>query len=296
MNATNADIAADDPPTFRQRPGADDDRSPNNASVIAKVRMIVEALPGPGDVVSVSELAREIGLSKSTVSRICAELVEWGIVARVGQAVSLGPRLSQLGALAPFEAGSASHALLSRVAHPIMVDLFVEVRRAVTLSVMAGADTLCIGRVTGTAHEAASIRVGDRGPAHLTAAGRAMLAYGSDADVNRVLGRPLRRLTRYSMVNRELLVRELRDIRESGIATIHEEMRLGRSSMAVPVFSPASGAAVAAIAVSRPEGDQTSADERALRRCGAAVNAALRRVSGAGDPDLGRTEWLLGSR
>jgi DNA-binding IclR family transcriptional regulator len=219
------------------------------------------------------------------VSRICSELIAWGVVARVGQAVQLGARLGELGSRAPLEPGARTcQDSLVELASPHMVDLHTEVRRAVSLSILADTDTMCVARIAGRSDIGRAIDVGERGPAHLTAAGRALLAHGTRADVDRVLGRPLRRLTRYSMVNRDLLLRELQEVERTGIAVIREEMRLGRSSMAVPVFSVRSGTAVAAIAVSSADGRLSGNDERLLRRCGAAVTATLVERNGGAAP------------
>src|SRR5581483_11111902 len=88
-------------------------------------------------------------------------------------------------------------------------------------------------------------RVGGRQPAHCSALGKAMLAYGEDADVDLRV-----RKTKYSISTNAQLAVELAKVRAHGVAFEREESILGFGCVAAPIGSP--GEAVAAVSVCGP--------------------------------------------
>jgi len=60
-------------------------------SVIEKVRCVIETLAAHGPL-GLTALARESGIAKTTVHRLCSELVEWGVLDRSAGAFILGRR------------------------------------------------------------------------------------------------------------------------------------------------------------------------------------------------------------
>ena len=83
-------------------------------------------------------------------------------------------------------------------------------------------------------------------PDHASAAGKVFLAHRLDDVPAR-----LERLTPRTIVDRPALERELRTVRDRGYATAVDELELGLSVVAAPIFD-AGGGVVAALAVSGP--------------------------------------------
>ncbi|WP_406275688.1 IclR family transcriptional regulator C-terminal domain-containing protein [Actinacidiphila glaucinigra] len=77
-------------------------------------------------------------------------------------------------------------------------------------------------------------RVGGRLPAHCTATGKALLAYGTPPGLAAVLGVGLRRRTQRTIVVPRLLLQDLVRTRARGYAVNWEEAEVGVSAVAAP--------------------------------------------------------------
>ena len=140
-----------------------------NASLEKANRLLLafsEATPELG----VMDLARRVGLNKSTVSRFVATLHELGLLERVdhGRKYRLGLRVFELGTLA------ARHRPLYAQAEPAVEKLAAQLRETVTLAVLLGRDLVFLHKADRGV-DAASAALGRRYPAHCSASGKALL-------------------------------------------------------------------------------------------------------------------------
>jgi DNA-binding IclR family transcriptional regulator len=215
-------------------------------SVTSKVVSLFDAFR-LGDVeLSLNELARRTGLPLSTTYRLAGELVSWGGLERAeGGGYRLGLRLLEVGARAPRSAS------LNEIVVPFMQDLFVATRQNVHLAVLQGHEALYIERVTGLQSIAVKSRRWGRLPLHATGVGKVLLAYAPAELVDEVIAAGLTRYTPYTIVAPGHLRRNLAEIRRAGVGFAHEEMTLGRVSVATAVFD-ATGRAVAALSIVVP--------------------------------------------
>jgi DNA-binding IclR family transcriptional regulator len=230
-------------------------------SVTSKVVALLDAFE-VGDVeLTLNELARRTGLPLSTAYRLATELVGWGGLERAqGGGYQVGLRLLEVGSRAPRSRG------LTEIVLPFMQDLFVATRQNVHLAVLQGHEALYVERVTGTQSIAVKSRRWGRMPLHATGVGKVLLAYAPEDLVEQVIAAGLTRYTPYTIVAPGHLRRNLAEIRRSGIGVAHEEMTVGRVSVATPVFD-AAGTAAAALSIVVP----TSVDPQ---RLGPAVRTA----------------------
>ncbi len=190
--------------------------------------------------VGVSELAGELGLHKSTVSRLLATLERRGLVRREGERFALGPELARLGAL-------ASRGLtLAGAARPSLERLAERTGETVNLAVRDGERALNVLQVDAAHFVGVTDWTGRAAALHATANGKALLAFG-DAPLP---GR-LARLTPRTITDRGRLRAELERVRSAGFAVTVEELELGLHAVAAPVFD-ALGSCVAAVSVSGP--------------------------------------------
>jgi DNA-binding IclR family transcriptional regulator len=188
----------------------------------------------------VSELATELGMHKSTVSRLLATLERRGLVRRAGERFAPGPELARLGALAlrGMALVATARASLERLAGIT--------GETVNLAVPDGERALNVLQVDAAHFVGVTDWTGRAAPLHATANGKALLAFGAAE-----LPRRLPRLTPRTVVDRSALRAELERARNAGFAVAVEELELGLNAVAAPVHG-ALGACVAAVSVSAP--------------------------------------------
>lgn len=204
-----------------------------------------------------SAVAREVGIAKSTASRMLSVMASRGILERrEGGRYRLGLRLFEYGQLALFRLN------LFEISVPILADLRDRVRDLVQLGIPVGAEILFLDRFEAQNldlrfHGEAWRRV----PAHSSSSGRAVAAF-NPAVARTVFEAGLIRRTRYTVVDPRRLSEILVQVRERGYASTDEELEEGISSVAAPVLvTDEQGVrAVAAVSVVGPS--------RRLRRGG----------------------------
>ena len=239
--------------------------------MLEKVALVLGAFAG--DVpLGLGELGRRTGLARSSVHRLVTDLAGLGWVNRVGDRYELGMALFELGERVPIK-----HRLRT-VALPFMQDLFAATGETVHLAVRDGVDAVYAEKIHGHGSPSLPSRTGGRAPLTCTAVGKALLAHETADVVQDVLGRPLRRWTAASLVDADVLVRQLDDVRRTGVAQEWEEAALGGACVAAPVL--VAGHPVAALSVAVPI--ERFAPERlgpAVRTAALGLARALQRVN-----------------
>jgi DNA-binding IclR family transcriptional regulator len=215
-------------------------------SSIAKAARVLRALAtaGVGDA-GVTGIARAAQLPKSTAHRVLAELIGEGLVAHNGSRYRLGPGWFALqGALS----SSEWLQMVDRARVPL-AQLFERTKATVHLGVLDGAEVMYLEKLTASGGTAVPTHVGAHMPASCTAVGKVLLAYSSADVVKEVTAKPLPILARRSIAMPSQLLRQLEEIRASGVAYDIEESQAGIYCVAAPVFRD--GRAVAAVSVTR---------------------------------------------
>jgi DNA-binding IclR family transcriptional regulator len=195
-----------------------------------RVVAVLGAFKGEENAVSPAELARRVGLPKSTVHRIVASLVEEGLLERHAAQVRLGVRLFEIGQRVPRQR------VLRDAARPYMHDLREATRQTVHLAILEGSQVVYIDILASPGAPPLPSRVGGRLPAHVTGVGKAMLAFSPLEAVRAVLDGDLPRVSERSTVAPGLLAKELAGVRQSGVAYDHEESGAGIVCAASPVL------------------------------------------------------------
>ena len=190
---------------------------------------------------TIRELARRTELPLATVHRVVVRLLEWGGLERVPGGVRPGLRLFELGQLVP------QRARLRELALPFMGDLYAATHEVVSLAVLDGTDTVWVEQLAGRLAPPVPSRVGGRLPAHVTAAGKLLLAFAPDA-AEALCAAGLPRHGPGTITEPERLRAELAGIRERGIAFNREESRRGVLGVAAPVVDR-DGTVLAALAL-----------------------------------------------
>jgi DNA-binding IclR family transcriptional regulator len=128
------------------------------------------------DVLTLSELAQKLDLTKSTTHRLLSALVDRGYLAFTPRAgYRLGPKLLLLGTLAQAQAD------LVQVARPYLEALSASTEDTVHLGILDGDFALYLDKVPGRRRINISSRVGDRQPLTSTGLGKALMVDHSPA-------------------------------------------------------------------------------------------------------------------
>ena len=194
-----------------------------------------------------AEIARELNVHRSTALRLLGTLERHALVERDGKNAKyrLGRRLPQLASVVTGETD------LRSTARPVCEQLAAAVGETVTLDVLAGDAIVPIEQATGSTSVVSVNWLGRRTPAHCTASGKVILAFGPPAIRERLLARPLERSTVHTITDPSELEAQLDAAREAGLARTYEELEVGLDAIAAPVYD-SGGEVVAALDVSGP--------------------------------------------
>jgi len=198
------------------------------------VRVVESARP-----LAVGELAELTGLPKSTTSRVVSALERQGLVQRAG-GLRPGPvllRLAQRGV------PDATLVELTDEALRVLADGSGE---TINLAVPTPRGVEHLAQRDSRHFVGGTNWVGRGVPLHATANGKVFLAWGATP-----VPETLERLTPRTITDEAKLARELDKIRARGYATAQDELELGLSALAAPVYG-ASGDVVAALSISGP--------------------------------------------
>jgi IclR family pca regulon transcriptional regulator len=200
----------------------------------------------------VSELARMLGLTRSTAHRYVATLATLGYLYQDDptRKYRLGSRVLDLG----FSMlGSLD---LREIAAPHLRRLTDTTGHTSNLAIRDDTDVILIDRVRGRPgryhHLEFSLHVGSRLPSYCSATGKALLAFLPRPDLDRLLDRiDLIQRGPRTLTSKTALLAELGQVRRTGVAVNDEELESALRSIAAPVRSR-SGEVVAAINVAIP--------------------------------------------
>lgn len=222
-----------------------------------------------------AEIARELHVHRSTALRLLATLERHALVERDPRSAKyrLGRRLPQLASVVTGESD------LRSVARPVCERLAGALGETVTLDVLVGDEIVPIEQATGSTSVVNVNWLGRRTPAHCTASGKVILAFGQAAVRERLLGRPLERSTAHTLTGRVELEAQLGDALKDGFARTYEELEVGLDAIAAPVYA-AGGEVVAAVDVSGPSHRLRAEDRPELVRLTLEAAADLSRRLG----------------
>jgi len=233
-----------------RRPGAG---SPGISAVLD----VLEVLDRQGPT-TLAELARETGIAKSTLHRVCSIMFERGWAARdpyTGQ-IELGPRVAWLAHTAPVSPLAAGF-------HGVARRLVARHNETTCLTVLDGRDSVFIAKEETTHPVRLVTAVGSRLPAFAAASGRVLLAdhpedevaaLYDDCELVTPTGRRLAGLDELFVI--------LREARRRGYAENVDETALGLHCLAVPVGPP--GRVAAAVTLCVPSGRMSAARRRVM--------------------------------
>ncbi|MGW5188072.1 IclR family transcriptional regulator [Kribbella sp. NPDC004138] len=207
---------------------------------------VLELLAGTEERLTLSDIARRLGMPKSSLHKLLGTMERRGWVEtdeishsryRIGlRALLAGTRYVDVDKIV-------------EMVQPILTALTDQLQEASHLGRLDGADVVYLAKRESPHPLRMYSAVGRRLPAHATAMGKAMLAQRSWEEVDQLLPAPLRSLTPATITDRRKLRSELETIRANGFAVDDEES--ADLMRAVAIVLPTPGASNA-ISVSAP--------------------------------------------
>ncbi len=195
----------------------------------------------------VTELARRLGLHKSTASRLLATLEKRGLVEQDEENGKY-----RLGLVVIRLAERAERTLdLRSIAMPELDRLARATRETTGLGVLDGDQLLTVAQADGPNLVAMGDWTGRCVPLHAVASGKVIMASLPEREVMRLLRRGLERFTDRTITGLEPLLEELARVRRRGFATAFGEYDTALNAVAAPVHD-ARGAIVGAVDVWGP--------------------------------------------
>jgi IclR family KDG regulon transcriptional repressor len=218
----------------------------------------------------VSDLARELGLHKSTIHRLLATLEAEGFIRHTDSSrYTLSWAVFELGAAVPVWQGVRPLVL------DVLTPLVASTGETAHLAVLDGGEVLYLEKVESSQRLRMPSAVGRRVPSYCTGLGKVLLAGLDEAPLAHLLAHTsFEALTPHTMTDAATLRRQLAQIRAQGYAIDAEELEDGLMCVAAPV-TDAAGITRAGISIAGP----TSRIRRHLERHIGAVRAASKQLS-----------------
>jgi IclR family acetate operon transcriptional repressor len=206
--------------------------------ILALLTSFDDARPEQG----VTELAKLIGVHKSTASRLAVVLERAGLLSRHGRRYRLGLETIRLGTLALRSLDFVDGL------RPAMEKLSGQTGETINLAIPDGTGILNVAEIPATfILSCSSGWIGRRTAPHAVANGKVLLAWDAIP-----VPAELERYTSRTITSPDALAADLARVRANGYATAVSELEDGLVAVAAPVFD-GQGACVAALSVSGPE-------------------------------------------
>ena len=198
----------------------------------ARVLIVLSKLGDGAASHGVSELSRELGMTKNMVHRALTTLARHELVVRdeTGTRYQLGPGVLRLG-------GAGLPDLnLPQLCEPFMRRIRDLTGETVTLAVPSGRMAVIVLGVRGRGVIARRVPLGRVIPLHVSPASRAILAHFPDEVIEDYLHEPLVRFTTSTLTEPDAVWREVAAVRDRGRAEAFGDHWVGGRGVAFPVL------------------------------------------------------------
>jgi DNA-binding IclR family transcriptional regulator len=241
---------------------------------VERALTVLEILAREGHA-GVSEIAEEMGIHKSTVSRLIGSLVSREMVHQNTERgkYQLGFGILRLASSIP---GRLS---LVHEARPVLESLAEEFKETVNLAVLRSNYAVNVDQAMGPSTLATYDWVGSLTPLHATSSGKVLLAALDAGERDRILKETgLGARTSRTITSRKELDAQLLEVAAKGYAVVREEFEIGLNAVAVPVYNH-QGEVLGALSISGPafrfDPEQTPGLLEKLKEAGLKVSANM---------------------
>ena len=210
---------------------------------VQKALNLLEALVRSGQPRRLTELSRQLGLTKPNVYRLLSTLSTLGYVKKDPVTTLYSPTLKiwELGSLLVRDVD------LVAVAQPRLRRLCQDTHESVQLAVFDSGFVVYVDKVDSPQPLKAMTSIGSRVPASVTSTGKALLAWLPPESLDQAMAH-VKRYTALTLTRRKDIERDLEETRIRGYSINRGEFRVGVAGIAAPVRDR-TGGVVAAIGV-----------------------------------------------
>jgi len=214
--------------TSQREPG--EDRPADFVEALAKGLAILESFDAANPEMTLSEVARRVGLSPAAARRSLITLTTLGYVGQKDKRFHLRPKVMTLGSAFYFSAR------IDEVLQPNLRELVERFGDASSVATLDGTNVIYIAHYSVQRARRAAAVVGARYPAHATSLGRVLLAGLPDDQLEKYLSQlqPVA-LTSKTITDVEILRTEILQVRQAGYSTTVDQLDYGITALAVPV-------------------------------------------------------------
>jgi IclR family transcriptional regulator, pca regulon regulatory protein len=207
-----------------------DAAGPEFLEALARGLRIVQVFNRDRRQLTLSDIARLVGLPRASVRRTLHTLVQLGFAETDGRLFRLTPRILTL----------ASAYLLSNsisdILQPAVERLTVETGEACSAAILDGSDVIMIAHASPNRVNNLSAQIGFRLPAVSSSLGRVLLGALDDRQLEKLLAQiKPEKLTPATVVYRAELHRAIRKARDDGYSLVDQEVEPGFRSISVPL-------------------------------------------------------------
>ncbi len=178
----------------------------------------------------VSDLAVELGIGKSTISRLLSTLESEGYVIKESenQKYRLGLRILELNSIV------ISQLEINRAARPVLEKLVKDTGEAAVIAVLED-EVVYIEQIECTHPVQILTYIGSRSPVHCTGSGKVLLAFHESANFQQVLDKGFESFTPSTVTDPDVLRKQLSEIRETGFCYCESEYLKDIVSFSAPI-------------------------------------------------------------
>ncbi len=184
---------------------------------------------------SVTEIANEIGLHKSTVSRIIKTFIKRNMVDynRNSKMYSIGPAI-----LLMSNRYYKSHNIVGRIRNA-MITISKKMGESVHLCALSNDSAIVVDQAEeGASRLAVNAKIGNREPLHASSVGKCLLAFVDETIRDEMLDNyDYQRFTTKTICDEKSLIAELQKIKKLGYAIDNNELSLDIKCVAVPIIN-----------------------------------------------------------
>lgn len=220
---------------------AADERPAEFVEALAKGIGILESFDATHPEMTLSEVARRVGLSPAAARRSLITLQTLGYVGQTERRFHLRPKVLTLGSALFFSAG------IGEVLQPDLRELVEQFGDASSIGTLEGEDVIYVAHSSVQRARRATATIGARYPAYATSLGRVLLAGLDDAALDAYLAkvRPVA-LTSKTVIEVADLRQIIRAVRADGYSTTVDQLDYGITALGVAIRGP-DGRTVAAL-------------------------------------------------
>lgn len=220
---------------------AADERPAEFVEALAKGIGILESFDATHPEMTLSEVARRVGLSPAAARRSLITLQTLGYVGQTERRFHLRPKVLTLGSALFFSAG------IGEVLQPDLRELVEQFGDASSIGTLEGEDVIYVAHSSVQRARRATATIGARYPAYATSLGRVLLAGLDDAALDAYLAkvRPVA-LTSKTVIDVADLRRIILAVRADGYSTTVDQLDYGITALGVAIRGP-DGRTVAAL-------------------------------------------------